>query len=469
MKDLKMKPKILVIGLDGAEPGLIFDRWTDRLPNLAALMEEGIYGPLTSTIPPLTVPAWAAMLTSKDPGQLGLYGFRNRRDHSYEGLTLASSILLKEKTLDQILSRRRLSSILLGVPLTYPPRPLRGMMVSGCLTPGRESSFTYPEELKPELDRAAGGRYVIDVKGFRTEDKGALLASIHEMTEARFRAAAYLMERRPWDFFMMVEMGTDRINHGFWRYHDPGHRLYQPGHEYEFAIRDYYAMVDGLIGRLVDLAPENTLVAVVSDHGGRALAGGFRLNQWLINQGYLVLKEMPAEPRPLSPDLVDWSRTRVWGEGGYYGRVFLNVAGREPQGLVPSEDYEKMRHEVEARLEAEVDHQGSPLGTRVFRPEEIYHEVKNVAPDLIAYFGDLAWRSIGSVGAGQPIYTFENDTGPDDANHSQEGVIIMAVKGRPLGRRPGPRSGLSLYDVAPTILDHLGLEPPSDMIGRVIE
>ena len=72
--------KIMVIGLDCAAPSLVFDRWRDQLPNLKKLMKNGVYGELTSTIPPITVPAWSSMMSSKDPGQLGIYGFRNRKD-----------------------------------------------------------------------------------------------------------------------------------------------------------------------------------------------------------------------------------------------------------------------------------------------------------------------------------------------------------------------------------------------------
>lgn len=464
-----MKKKVLVIGLDCAEPTLVFHKWRPELPNISGLMDQGLFGPLTSAVPPVTVPAWASMLTSKDPGQLGLYGFRNRKDHSYKSLALVSSASIKEKTLDQILSRRRLTSILLGVPLTYPPRPLRGRMVSGVLTPNKKVTYTYPEDFKFVLEQAAGGNYIIDVENFRTEKKDTLLANIYDMTRARFLAASRLLAAEPWDFFMMVEMGVDRIHHGFWRYHDQSHRLYQPGHKYEFAIRDYYRYLDGLVGRLVETAPDGTLILIVSDHGAKTMVGGFSLNQWLIQEGYLALHDLPPETTSLKPEMVDWTRTRAWGEGGYYGRLFLNTAGREPQGQVPAEDYGRLRDEIKARLEAEVDHQGRLMGNRAFKPEEIYRAVKNVAPDLLIYFGDLSWRSVGKVGQNQPLYTFENDTGPDDANHAQEGILIMTAKGRALGRPAGVRSGLTLYDVAPTVLDYLGLDIPGDMIGRVIE
>jgi len=456
------------MGLDCAEPGLVFDQWRTDLPNLSAMMDQGLYGPLRSTIPPITVPAWASMLTSKDPGQLGLYGFRNRKDYSYDALYLANSSHIKETTLYQLLSRNRLTAILLGVPQSYPPRPLKGIMVSSFLAPNKEVQFTYPDEFKTELDEAAGGDYMIDVDEFRTEDKDRLLAQIRKMTDARFKAAEYLLFRKDWDFFMMVEMGVDRIQHGFWRYHDQMHRLYEPGNRYEFVIRDYYRELDAKIGRLVELAPAGTMLLVVSDHGARTMVGGFSINQWLIREGYLTLKETPKTAVRLTPNMVDWSGTRVWGEGGYYGRLFFNVAGREPQGQIRPEDYEKLRSEIKDQLENQVDHLNKPMGTRVFKPEEIYRAVRNVPPDLIVYFGNLAWRSVGLVGQDQPLYTFENDIGPDDANHAQDGLLIMTVKEGDLNRSPGQRRGLNIYDVAPTVLDYLGLDPRSDMIGRVI-
>lgn len=459
--------KVLVIGLDCAEPSLLFETWRDELPHLSALMDRGLYGPLTSTVPPITVPAWASMLTSKDPGQLGIYGFRNRTDHSYDRLSLASAASIRAKTVDQILSRNRLTSILLGVPLTYPPRPIRGLMVSGILTPDKSVSYTYPDEFRHELDQAAGGDYIIDVADFRTEDKARLLDEIYRMTASRFQAARHLVRTRPWDFFMMVDMGIDRIHHGFWRFHDPEHRLYKAGGPYEHAIRDYYRAVDRYVGELVELVPPETLIMVVSDHGAKTMIGGFAINQWLIRQGFLTLKDTPVTPARLTPDMVDWPRTRAWGEGGYYGRIFLNVEGRECQGTVRPAEYETTRNAIKVALEAEVDHRGLGMGNVAFRPEDLYRDVTNIPPDLIVYFGNLSWRSVSVVGRGQSLYVFHNDTGPDDANHAQFGVCLMAFKENsilPGGHRPD----LSIYDIAPTILDHLGVSIPDDMIGQTI-
>ena len=149
---------------------------------------------------------------------------------------------------------------------------------------------------------------------------------------------------------------------------------------------------------------------------------------------------------------VDWSRTRAWGEGGYYCRLFLNVEGREPDGVVAQAGYDALRDELAVKLESLGGPDG-PIGTKVHRPEDLWRERHGIPPDLVVYFGDLAWRSNGSFGHGRH-YTFDNDTGPDDANHAQHGLLVMAGP----GVEPGRRDTLSILDVAPTILAPFGLE-----------
>jgi predicted AlkP superfamily phosphohydrolase/phosphomutase len=455
--------RVLVIGLDCATPQLVFERWRDELPNLRRLTEEGVWGPLESIIPPITVPAWTAMMTSRDPGELGFYGFRNRATHAYEELHTANSTYVRDPTVWDILSQHGKEVVLVAVPQTYPPKAVNGCLVSCFLTPGTDSQYTYPVELKAEVEAVTGG-YMLDVDGFRSDDKDQILRQIYEMTEKRFRLIKHLMQRR-WDFFMFVEIGVDRIHHGFWKYSDPSHRQYQPGHRFEHAIRDYYRYIDGEIGELLGRLDDDTVVFVLSDHGARSMDGGICINEWLRREGYLHLGEEPSSVAPLNKNQVDWSRTVAWGSGGYYGRLFLNVRGREPEGVVAPEDYERVREELKAKLEAIPDEQGRPLNTRIFKPEEIYRECRNIPPDLIIYFGDLAWRSVGSVGGGA-IHTFENDTGPDDANHAQHGIFIMWDPQRRNGSRH--LEGLHLLDCAPTILDVFGLPPAQGMRGRVI-
>ncbi len=455
---------VFIFGMDCMEPSLVFERWRDELPNLSGLADGGAWGLMKSTVPPITVPAWTAMMTGKDPGQLGFYGFRNRKSYDYGELYFANAAYVKEKTLWQLLSGNRMSSIVLGVPQTYPPKPLNGTLVASFLTPNKEADYTWPLEAKAELDAIADGDYIIDVKNFRTEDKEHLLKQIYTMTEHRFKVVRNWVGKKEWDFFIFVEMGVDRIHHGFWRYHDANHRLYEKGHRFEHAIRDYYRYLDGEIGSVLPLLPDDTTVMVVSDHGAQTMVGAVCVNEFLIREGLLVLKTEPRGRQKLSPSDIDWSKTTCWGEGGYYARIFLNVKGREPGGTIERRDYERVRDEIKAKLEALGDEKGNPLGTKVFKPEEIYREVKNIPPDLIVYFGNLGWRSAGSVGAGA-IHLFENDTGPDDANHAQHGLFILNGP----GVAPGRREGVRIFDVAPTVLTALDVPVPEDMIGNVIE
>ena len=456
--------RLCVIGLDCVTPELFFGPWLDEMPNTRRLLQGGFAGNMVSTIPPITVPAWMAMMTSTDPGMLGIYGFRNRASHDYSDVFTVNSSNVEAKTVWNYLSQHRLRSIVLGVPLTYPPRPLRGLMASSFLTPGKDVIWTYPPELGERLDRAAGGDYIIDVRDFRNERKRETLDQIYEMTRGRFAAFRNLLATEDWDFSMMVEMGPDRLHHAFWRYNDPGHRLYEPGSEFENAIHDYYVYMDEEIGRTLDALPDGSSVIVVSDHGAKSMRGGICINEWLIREELLALKAYPEQPTKLRTDMIDWDRTKVWGEGGYYSRIFLNVAGREPNGQIPAEELDSFKADLRKRLEAIPDENGVGIGTKVFFPEEIYRECRGTPPDMVVYLGDLDWRSAGTVGGGQ-VHIFENDTGPDDANHAQEGVFVWHGRDR---APAGPVEKVSIYDIAPSILDYFGIATPESMIGSII-
>jgi predicted AlkP superfamily phosphohydrolase/phosphomutase len=199
--------------------------------------------------------------------------------------------------------------------------------------------------------------------------------------------------------------------------------------------------------------------------------GAIAVNEWLIQNGYLALKHYPTQPTRFEELDVDWSRTCAWGEGGYYGRVFLNVEGREPQGTVPPSRYSQIRKQIKEQLELLGDSEGRPIGTRVVISDEAYKQTKNIAPDLSVFFGDLYWRSSGMVGSGR-IHARENDTGPDGANHNWDGIFIMAegkdLRTAKVWNSSVARDGLRIFDVAPTLLDTFGVRPFPEMQGRVV-
>ncbi len=467
----KRERKVMVIGLDCAAPELVFDKYHDELPTLRSLYQGGVRGQLESCIPAITVPAWSSMMSSKDPGTLGIYGFRNRRDYSYDNMFIATGNYVKEPRVWEILSEAGKHVVTVGVPQTFPVKPINGVTVASFLTPTLESGFTWPEDLAQRVLSVAPG-YQVDVRNFRTPDKDWLLQQLWDMTEARFDVLNHLMEAEPWDYFMWVEMGVDRIHHGMWSFMDPGHRRYEPGNKYQDSIKEYYKLIDAQLHRMLSRIDDDTMVLVVSDHGGKKMDGGICINEWLWRNGYLALKEDPPEDQfdengrrlltPFTKVEVDWENTTAWGAGGYYGRVFLNVEGREPQGKIKRADYEKVRDELIERFTAIPDPDGSDIGTTVYKPQDIYQKVRNVPPDLIVYWGGLDWRSVGSFGHGG-VYTFENDTGPDDCNHATNGMFILYDPRQPDAGREV--TGKQLMDVAPTLLELMGVKPPADMQG----
>jgi len=273
-----------------------------------------------------------------------------------------------------------------------------------------------------------------------------------------------MAREKPWDLFWFVEIGVDRIQHAFWKFHDPAHHLYEPGNKYERAILDYYKYLDGRIGELLEAVPEEAAVLVVSDHGAKRMKGAFCVNEWLIRQGDLVLREAPKKGANIEKTPIDWGRTKAWGWGGYYARIFLNVEGREPQGIIKPEDYEAEREALAERLRGVRGPDGEAWATRVIKPNEFYPQLRGDYPDLMVYFDDLYWRSAGTLGWGT-MYLAENDTGPDDAVHAQDGMYILYDP----ADRTSRRQDVDILDLAPTILAKLGLPVPTDMTGRAVD
>lgn len=454
-----VKRKILVIGLDCAPPELVFEKFREEMPNFKKLMEGGVYGRLRSCYPPITIPAWMVMATSKSPSKLGVYGFRQRKNNTYGEISIVNSNSIKEKTIWDIVSENQGKVCLVGVPPSYPPKSVNGCLISGFITPDITGDFTYPSSLKEEI-RELVGEYIIDVK-FRTEEREELLKQIYEMTEKRFQVIEYLIKKKPWDFFMFVEMGPDRIHHAFWRYQDPDHHLYVPGTKFESVIKDYYKYLDEKIGMLLSLIDDNTIVFVVSDHGAKRMKGAFCINEWLRKKGYLKLTQMPSQGTKFEDAQVDWSKTLAWGWGGYYARIFLNMQGREQQGIVRPEDYETLREKLVHETKEIKDENGKPMQTIVIKPESSW---KGEPPDLMVFIDDLNYRSAGTIGH-DSVFLKENDTGPDDAMHSWDGIFLMYDPRKKIGKEI---KGLNLLHFAPTILEAIGLPKPQDMEGRSI-
>ena len=453
--------KIFILGLDCADPELLFDRWRDELPTINKLIKGGVHGKLRSVHPPITSPAWACMTTGSDPGELGIYGFRHRKIGTYDDKYLALSDAVKKERIWEKLGRKGKKVIVLGVPQTFPVmKGVNGYLVSSFLTPSTASDYTWPPELKNEIESisrfdgeysTSDRGYMLDVEDFRSENKKKILREIFEMTEKRTRVAMEMMEK-DWDFFMAVFMGPDRVHHGFWKYMDEKHKDFIPGNPYKDSILNYYRYLDSRIKRLIERLDEDTNILLVSDHGAKRLDGCIAINEWLIDNGYLKLKNIPDKPARLKEEWIDWSETYAWGWGGYFGRIFVNLSGREPKGKVLPQNYDNFLENLREELIGIPDRSGNNIGTRAYRPEEIYKEINGDPPDLLVYFGDLNWRSSSTVGTGN-IHLSENDTGPDHANHAMDGFYILKGSGI---RGKTKKINCGIRQIAPTVLKLMG-------------
>lgn len=455
--------RLLVLGLDSVPPDFLFDRFLPRMPHVKAVLERSRFGTLLSTDPPITVPAWAVMFTGVDPGSLGLYGFRQRRPGTYADMYTPTPQMITSPPLWATLSRLGRRVAVIGMPPGYPPPTVNGVYISDFLTPDGAKDFVTPISLASEIESVAGG-YDFDIT-FRAEDRPRVERELFAMTRKRWAVARHLWKKEAWDLFAIHEIGTDRLHHAFWKFFDSAHPRYTPHSEYADIADRYYALLDEEIGKLLDLVPPDVSILVASDHGSMAMHGCFCINQWLQQEGYLRFKGGPPAPgTPFEKMEVDWDQTVAWGAGGYYARIFFNVRGREPKGHLPAGEVPALTQKIEQALTAVRRPDGQPLGARVMAPNQIYREVRGDPSDLMIYFGELRWRSAGTLGH-PGLFLTENDTGPDDAVHSFEGVFAFADPQRPGTEHLPPQR---IIDIAPTLLRHLGIAVPPSVQGQPI-
>lgn len=455
--------RLLVIGLDGVPPEFLFDRFRTVMPVTSRLVDRGLRARLRTTDPPISVPAWPVMFSGVDPGTLGFYGFRHRAHHSYTDTYVPNSRQMPVPSVFELASAAGRRVGVVGMPMGYPPPVVNGFYISDFLTPSGAPEFTHPPELGRELE-ASYGRYPFDVV-FRSDERKELFRQIVRMTETRFRIAAELLGRERWDLFAVHEIGTDRLHHAYWKYFDETHPDFVPGNPFSHVAEEYDGVVDRGIKSLVDIAGSDTSVLVVSDHGSMAMRGCFCINQWLAEKGYLSLRGPVPTGTPLEKAPVNWDTTTVWSSGGYYARVFFNLRGREARGIVAPGQVPALRQRLEKDLAAIRDPEGSPMGVRVLDPTQTYQEVNGDAPDLMLYFDELRFRSAGTLGH-PSLFLRENDTGPDDAVHSFDGVFLWHDPLRSLSATELPAQ--AIRDVAPTILRYLDIPIPGSIQGKPI-
>ena len=275
---MSRRGRVAVIGLDCATPQLLFEEFAGEMPHLAQLLARAQWGPLRSTDPPITVPAWSCMMSGRSPGELGIYGFRNRADHGYERLSVATSEHVRVPRLWDLLDaagrRQRACS---GCPA--PTRHLRCGEPSSATSSARRRR---PGGLIRRPSVTSSGTwwasYVLDVADFRTEDKARVAQQVFDMTEQRFRVARHLVTTRGWDLFAMVDMGPDRLHHGFWALCEKDHPRYDPSGRVRLALPRLLPRARPHLGALLEVLPDDTATSL--GERPRGAADG----RWVLHQ-----------------------------------------------------------------------------------------------------------------------------------------------------------------------------------------
>jgi predicted AlkP superfamily phosphohydrolase/phosphomutase len=353
----RRSPRVVVIGIDGTPHSLI-DRLMDegRMPHFASLVRKGHIRPINSVYPTVSSVAWSSFMTGVNPARHRIYGFLDRNLGSYETFIPTASHM-RAPTLWEKLSEIDRRVIIMNVPVTFPPKAVNGILVSGFLSPSLDRA-TYPASVGREL--AAMG-YRLDIDPWKArESKQRLLEDFQLTLAKRVEAMFHFMDSEPWDFFQCHIMETDRLHHFLWEDMVTGHPQYSP------AFYDCYTQIDEVLGQVAQRLDDHTTLIVLSDHGFCTLKWEVQVNHWLAERGWLGFEKTP--PQSLA-DIAPESRAFSL----IPGRLYLNLRGREPRGSVAPADYEVVREELATMaMEMRDPDTGAPMIGKVLRREEIY-------------------------------------------------------------------------------------------------
>jgi len=518
---MSTRKKILIIGMDGATPQLLFP-WAreGKLPFLGRLMEDGSHGVLLSTIPPATFPAWSSFMTGTNPGKHGLFVFTTRVHGSY-AVEFVNSTYRRVPTIWNRLDRAGFRVGVMGMPSTYPPEHLGGFMISGFdspVTTGIEGSFVWPRRLYSQINRDVGKYLITDFQELRIgpgwHDRA--LEGLLRTVERKENIARYLLRRFDVDVFCILFGESDTVSHHFWSAFDRGSPRFSErlSMKHGNSILEVYRRIDAAIGSILEEFPDNTLVIVASDHGfGGSSDRVLFLNNWLARNGYLRFRKegsslvsglesvksrlLGVVPVRLQEQVfrrfggrvantlesklrfgsIDWSGTFAFSEElNYFPSLWINTRDRDPEGKVsPGDEYEELRDRLIADLDQWKDPKnGEPVVEKAWRREDLYFgEQVPDAPDIILELSLTSGYSYNVL----PSRTAA-DTSPFrdladeeligskgkgmNGSHRREGICIISGPTVPSRNELGT---YRIWDPAVTVLDFLGLDVPGIMDG----
>jgi len=492
---MENRPKVIVIGLDGATWDLI-KPWTDegKLPTFKYLMKNGAWGVLGSTIPPLSPSAWVSIYTGCKPSKHGIFGFVKRKKKSYFYRPISSKDV-NVPTVWEILSEFGLKSVIINALFMYPPKPINGVLITGLGTPSQESDFVYPKSYR-EFILKNFPKYNVDFNEdllLVSNNAKAFVSRIKEVTEEQIRLTCYFIKNGEWDFLFSIFRALDVVQHYFW--------------EDKQLIYSFYRVFDDFIGNLLaDLKDENFVLFIVSDHGFAPVKKYFCVNNWLEQIGLLktmkrrrkslvtaesikkvllklgmrnlvwklkrnkmlekLLKIIPSEELSYVHE-VKWNETKAYFYEGSDGIINVNLAGREPSGIVTMEEYDSIVKYIISKLEELKDSEtGEKIVEKVYTKKELFNTKDKKLPDIFILIKDgyrtVAYNKIDSRSIFMPPI---HGRILRPADHHINGIFI-AYGWNVVNKRLEDK--VKVWDIAPTILHILGVPRVAYMDGQTL-
>jgi predicted AlkP superfamily phosphohydrolase/phosphomutase len=499
-------PRVFLLGLDGAT-WRVLDKLiaAGKMPNLAKLADKGTKGALRSTIPYITPVAWSSMISGVKPSKHGIFGYLVTENRDGVILTsLSNRAKIRVPTVFDIYHQVGKKVISVNMPMTYPPRPEDGTIITGMMTPSWESKFYSPQDLLDELashgidyridirfGRERGENFDERIKAFLSDHAAPLLKDLRHVTEERKKTVLHLIANKEWDLFMVNFVSMDRIQHYLWDLFeredgDP---------ELRRRIYDYYEYLDSVVGEIHSAIGDESILLICSDHGFGKCKGNFYLDVWLEKMGYLVRKDsglgitglakkilrslrinklllrfLERSKKSVAKKLIfigtskiDWDSTRayVYSQDG----IRINLKGRDPYGIVePGEEYENLRQEIERGLLQIKTEDGGQLMAKVHMAEDLYGTPNMAdAPDIVYEFTDAYHCSTYDGGAGSSRI-LDRGYSWRQGDHRRDGVVLIAGK----DVKAGKTVRADIEDILPTILFVQGLPLSEIFDGRVI-
>jgi predicted AlkP superfamily phosphohydrolase/phosphomutase len=503
-----MSGRTVVFGVDGLTFRVLHPLMErGGLPHFRRLQQQGCEALLESKYPPITPPAWISLSTGLKPANHGVYDFWDFEEQQGPGSARTPKLLTRRKggkAIWNILSEFGKKVLIINVPMTYPPEPVNGMMISGYMTPGPNTQFTYPLSCKEELFRIVPD-YEIDLPLEDKTDgvgerKWRVLDATLRMTERRFKLMEYMLKEKPWDFCFLGFVGADRIQH----------RLWDEITSLDARATEYYHLLDDGLGRILDMLSPDDNLFVVSDHGFQGASRSFDINEYLYSKGLVTLtaysqhtrarasrknmlkqvlkkaglfeltkqvrralnttRATTAQTDPDADDLyvlkipkIAWEKTLAFvpsssGFGSGYADIFLSP-------MMDVERFEELRADLLQQVDPAT---GKPLleaayttevfGTGPYTPGEPHWL-------LLPNDGITFRRGLGNVHLWDDA-TMAHDPTRRSGVHQKDGVLYTYGSSFKQGFQA---QTAEIYDLVPTILHSMNLPLPTPCDGHVLE